>query len=331
MTTWAFAALILATSPTAQQGADQPGIAQSPAPQPGNANAPDVVPLPSSGAQPIRAEELLVPIHTQPDDPDAGPYGWWAAGPDYKASFHDGYAFYPLLGPAYPHNLPLRWRTESVTVAGEALFPQGVAPVHHHTGMRYEYRFPGVVEAYDVLLTGVEQTFRIAERPAQQGDLVIRGRITTELVAARRLEDEHGRIVFRDAAGKDVVSYGGAFAIDATGRRTPVTTTFDGTTVSLKVSGTWLADAAYPVTVDPLTANVVISNWGGTTFGLASYPAIGRDDESVTSNIMTFYARQFSASDFDGYARLTNNDFSNTTLVYTDVTTSWSTGRGGGA
>src|SRR5678809_876922 len=46
---------------------------------------------------------------------------------------------------------------------------------------------------------------------------------------------------------------------------------------------------------------------------------------------MTFYSRQFSAADFDGYARLTDDNFSGTSLIFTDVTTSWSTVRAGTA
>ena len=61
--------------------------------------------------------EWMVPIHTLPADPVAGAYGLWAAGPDYKASFDDGFTFYPVLGASYPKNLPLRWCTECIAVA----------------------------------------------------------------------------------------------------------------------------------------------------------------------------------------------------------------------
>src|SRR5262245_44631626 len=42
------------------------------------------------------AHELVVPIHTLPNDASGGAeYGWWAAGSAYKCSFHDGFVFYP--------------------------------------------------------------------------------------------------------------------------------------------------------------------------------------------------------------------------------------------
>ena len=37
----------------------------------------------------------------------------WAAGADYKVSFHDGATFVPYLGREYPHNQPWSWRTAS--------------------------------------------------------------------------------------------------------------------------------------------------------------------------------------------------------------------------
>ena len=48
--------------------------------------------------------------------------------------------------------------------------------------------------------------------------------------------------------------------------------------------------------------------------------------ESLIYGVSGMVTRFVSATDFDGYARLTDNDFSNTGLVYTDVTASWSTG-----
>jgi hypothetical protein len=289
-------------------------------------------PAPIGGRTSARARDWQSPIHTLDADPAGGTYGWWAAGLSFKASFHDGFAFYPYLGPTYARNLPWKWRTVSVTAGGHELLPAGATPAHAHTALRYEYRYPSFVEAYDVRFAddseAVEQTFTIAQRPAFAGDVVVRGRIDSEL-RAQPFEDAHRGITFHDGAGNALVSYGAAIAIDANGARTPVTTGFDGDTIRLTVPGAWLAEAAFPVTIDPLTARVTISTWGGTTFGLPSYPAIGRDDESTTMNVMTFYSRQFSASDFDGYARLTNNDYSGSVQIYTDVTASWSTVRAG--
>lgn len=271
-----------------------------------------------------------VPIHSQPADPVGGAYGTWAAELTFKASFHDGFAFYPFLGASYPHNLPVRWTTESVTAGGEPQVDCTRAPQHANTASKYEYRFDGMTETYDVRADGVEQSFVLANRPANAGDVVITGRIATELTAAAVAAAKQA-IVFHDADGNELVRYGEAIAIDARGQRFDVLTAYDGSHVRLTVPAATVAAATFPLVVDPLLARVSIATWGAATFGLASYPEVGRDDESTASNVMTFYSRQFSATDFDGYARLTDDDFSNTALVYTDVTTSWSTLRAGTA
>ena len=48
----------------------------------------------------LSADDLRIPLHSAPDDPVGGAYGLWAAGPTYKASFHDGFAFFRSLGQA---------------------------------------------------------------------------------------------------------------------------------------------------------------------------------------------------------------------------------------
>ncbi len=280
---------------------------------------------------PVPGNAWRTPIHTWPADPVGGEYGTWTSGLSYKASFHDGFAFYPFLGAAYPENLPLRWTTESVTAGGEPIVDVNARPQQHRADWRYEYRFGGMTEAYDVREEGVEQLFVIWHKPVQQGDLVVTGRVTTNLrvATAAPASAAHQALTFSDAKGEPLVRYGEAFAIDAVGRRSNVLTSFDGARIRLTVPAAFIAAASFPLTIDPLTTRVIISTWGGATFGLASYPEVGRDDESTADNLMAFYSRQFSAADFDAYARLSNDDFSGSSVVFNDVTTSWSTIRAG--
>ncbi|MCC6673149.1 MAG: hypothetical protein IT458_18935 [Planctomycetes bacterium] len=278
---------------------------------------------PDAQTPPLRSlTEVLVPIHGGFSDLGV-PYGTWAAGPDYKVSFHDGYAFYPILGKDYPRNLPLRWTGTRVQVGGTDLFPPGIAPAHAQVGeWRYEYRYPGVTEAYEVRRDGVEQLFVLQKRPEAQGDLVVAGTIATELVCAPA-PFEHQVLTFRDAGGKAILEYRSAVAFDATGQRIDVETRYDGTSIQLRIPAAWLAEATYPVTIDPLTAAVVIATWS-SSLGNLDQPEIGRDDLAATYTLLYAYGRITSASDYDSYVRITRNDYSGTTTVYTDVTTSWS-------
>lgn len=264
-----------------------------------------------------------VPIHTQGEDPVGGSYGTWAGERTFKASFHDGFVFYPFLGAGYARNLPVRWTTESVTAGGEPFIDCTQAPRHASTATRYEYRFDGMTEGYDVRADGVEQTFVFANRPVNAGDLIVSGRVVTELTAAATAAAKQA-LVFHDSDGKAIVHYGEAVAIDSTGRRFDVSTAYDGTHLCLIVPAAAVAAAAFPLVIDPLVARVIISATGSSG-AYAVFPAIAREGESQSSNVMVFYSRQFSATDFDGYAQLTNDDFGNGTLIYSDITTAWST------
>ncbi|MEZ5966523.1 MAG: hypothetical protein R3F56_21990 [Planctomycetota bacterium] len=260
-----------------------------------------------------------VPIHTADDDSGRA-YGTWAATETYKVSFHGDATFVPYLGDAYPVNQPLAWHTESVAVGSAELLPPGRPAARSQAAYRYEMRFGDVTEAYDVLETGLEQTFVIHRRPAVAGDLVVRGRVRTPL-RADVVGEHHGAIAFRDERGREVVRYGAAVAFDARGDRTEVLTSFDGECVHLRVPATWLSTAAFPVVVDPLLTRATFG--GGNLVGSMD---IARDETG--DDLMLVYTKDASASDQDLFARMCADDWSGMTTVFTDVTTSWSTENG---
>ena len=67
-------------------------------------------------------------------------------------SFHDGVAFYPLLGPDAPRNLPLRWQTTSIRRGDQSLVADGERhQATWHDEWRFEYRYGALTEAYDLL------------------------------------------------------------------------------------------------------------------------------------------------------------------------------------
>src|SRR5690606_23139412 len=190
------------------------------------------------------------PVHTAEAD-EGVPYGLWAAGARYKASFHDGMTFVPYLGSEYPTTVEFRWRTTAVEVGG-AVLEAASEPRRTHTDYRVEYDLGSVVEAYDVRADGLEQTF-VLERPLGTGDLVVRGVVTSPLTAPD-VPPAHQALEFRDAEGRAIVRYGAATAVDARGRRQPMRTCCSNGEVTLHLDGAWLRDAAYPVVVDPIIA-----------------------------------------------------------------------------
>jgi hypothetical protein len=273
--------------------------------------------LPAQGGAADTAITLrgTVPIHGLAAD-EGLPYGLWAAGDGYKASFHDGAVFVPYLGRDYPQSRPLRWRTTSVAVGGRQLVWQ--APRLRHTATRAEYDLGGVIEAYDVLTEGLEQTFVVPRRPSTNGDLVVRGAIETTL-RARPHAPGHEAVVFEDADGVAIARYGAATAIDAAGRAYEMTTVVDGDAIELRLSGDWLSVAAFPVTVDPLLAPIFVSS-GPVIEGIA----VAVDPLSPHPNYVV-ETRFAAAGDADLWMWRLNDSGTVAWVGFSDLTNQWST------
>ena len=274
----------------------------------------------ATGAPPatLATRDMLVPIHTMPGDPA---YGMWAAGPGWKASFHDGFAFHPRP-PSRSMAAPVwRWTTVAASVGRGELLATARPVAQKRSEHRCELALGGLTEVYDVRSEGVEQSFVLAQRPTHAGDLVIVGRIDTPLTAAP-LADRHGALVFCDAGGHPTVGYGAAFAIDALGQRVPATTGYDGQQITLRVPAGWMASAAYPVTVDPLTSPLNVSS-SASPLDVVNVDVCS-DGESAQRGTMVVYTIWYANFDADTYAVLCNADLGSATLVLADVSSGYS-------
>lgn len=260
----------------------------------------------------------LAPIHTASADGGVE-YGVWAAGPDYKISFHDGATFVPMLGKHYPHNQSLHWRTVSAKVGELELVQQD--PLLTTDVMRAEYDLGAIVEAYDILGEGVEQTFVLAARRSA-GDLVIRGAVQTQLSTATVVaQAAHRSLEFVDGDGLHVLTYGAVTAIDAVGRSQPMTTSFVDGQITLRLDGAWLASATYPVVVDPLLGagdNLIDAAEGGEV-------DIVTPGRGGPAPIWAAFVRYASAVDGDVWMHRWEADGTLGNAVYSDVTNNWST------
>jgi len=95
---------------------------------------------------------------------------------------------------------------------------------------------------------GVEQRWHLSARPAGQGDLAV-------TVRARGLPyagATAGGLHFGEPARGALVRYGLATLVDATGRRTPLTTRFAGGAIRITVPEVALEAAAWPAVIDPI-------------------------------------------------------------------------------
>ena len=99
----------------------------------------------------------------------------------------------------------------------------------------------GVVERYEPVSEGVEQSFLIPQRP--EADYTVEAALESNL-PARRIEDgvQFGeRLVYRKAV-----------AVDAAGARLPLAIEYAAGRVRMAIPASWLATAVFPVILDPL-------------------------------------------------------------------------------
>lgn len=278
------------------------------------AQSPDLA-ADATGAATVQVSDSRVPVHGH--DGDAA-YGLWAGGRGYKASFHDGMKFVPYLGREYPHNQPFAWRTTSVRIGEQELLVAGKTPRLQHEAYHVAYDHGAVVETYDVLAAGLEQRFVLAERPRVAGALRIQGALTTALWSPM-VENVHQALVFRDAEGRTILSYGAAIAIDADGDRFAMTTSQANGVITLTLPAADVARADFPLVVDPLLA--VALTYSTAPGGDPGEVDVANDGSTRPYSTLIACTEFASAADGDIKVLAANPVGSGTSAVYYDYST----------
>lgn len=209
------------------------------------------------------------------------------AGPDYKVTFADEVLFTPALGSAAPHNLPLGYRLEAVGRGDATQAVAPVAPVAVNDRVVYEH---GVTTArYTLRADGVEQDFVFTQLPPGRGDLVVRGRVRTELPVAFAAK---ARLDFAiDGIGG--VRIGAVIGIDAAGRRAAGELRLAGDVLEYRLPAAFVDAATLPLVVDPLLGAITSI----TTINADTEPDVAYDATSDTWLIV--WSREFSSTNSD--------------------------------
>ena len=283
--------------------------AQSPTPRSAPLLAQPIDATGEPGAAAVELAAAALPPRTPRvhfDQPVAdGPL--WAGADAWKASFDGtGCTVIPFFGSDAPHNVPLRLELAQITVGAEPLALPAGQP--RRDGQRIATRRGSVEEVIDTAVAGLEQSWVFATLPN-------RGAITVDL----RMQGDY--VVTPTTAGLRFTSrfghfdYHGAVAVDADGRRLPLTIGWDGDSAQLTVPASFVAEAALPLVVDPF-----LNGW----FLLGSTAPAGQTqrDSDVASfqalggRTLLVWLRQWSATDadcwglmFDGNLGLVQTDF----------------------
>jgi hypothetical protein len=257
-------------------------------------------PVPPQPQQPVLLEPLAGRIggaigFGQADEQLVG------AGPRYRVHFGEhGPLITTPLGAEATRSLPLSFELESIRRGGQQLAGGGPStPARQGDAVVYA-RGPSIVERYDLLREGVEQSFVIDNLPAGEGDLVVRGRLISELDAPAPGIYPNG-LSFRapqwNGSTQGGVEIGSVTGIDAAGARVPGAMRWDGTHVEYSLPAEFVAAARMPLVVDPLFGA------GFTAASGADYadPDVAWDDSSAS--YLVVFERQWSGSDIDTYAQ----------------------------
>ena len=206
-------------------------IAQSPSSFPREV-APLAMPVDASSDSSVTAIDLATAAlpPRQPrvcfDQPAAdGPM--WASATAWKASFDGtGCTVIPFFGSEAPHNFPLRLELAQVAVGGESLELPAGEP--ERLGQRVRTRRGIVDEVIDTAVDGLEQSWVFASLPN-------RGAITVDLSMQGdyQVTPIDGGLRFGTNLGH--FDYHSAVAVDADGKRLPLSIEWDGDSAQLTV------------------------------------------------------------------------------------------------
>jgi hypothetical protein len=215
-----------------------------------------------------------------------------AGGPGYKARFFPGgFELTPALGEAAPRSFPLSFSLASIR-RGEAVLvegpPKGAELEAEGNVVRYA-RGGGVVETVEVRREGLEHSFRFDSLPEGSGDLVVRGRIDTDLVRPE-VPGSTDELSF-EAPGLGGVRIGAVTGIDAEGRRAAGWLRFDGTHVEYGLPASFVETASLPLVLDPPIGTA------STLFVGGSDPDVAYDE--TTGNYLVVWEVAISATDYD--------------------------------
>lgn len=174
-------------------------------------------------------------------------------GPDYTLrTTGDGITFVPMLGRKAPRSLPLTLRFVAAR-HGAAAVPT-TPPTLGHGTHHIAFDHGTVQERYALRADGVEQTFTFAQRPAGDGDLVVRMAITSVVAGSAR--DDGGFAFLENGGG---VTYGALTGVDARGEQCAGTVRLTGDQLELVLPDAFVDSALFPLTFDPLLGTAALA------------------------------------------------------------------------
>ena len=206
----------------------------------------------------------------------------------YKAVFlADGLEYTPVLGRRAPHDMPLQYR---LVAAGRGSAMQPVTAARRsHDGRTVRFERNDLVETYEVRGDGVKQSFVFTRLPAGRGDLIVRGALTTELVAGPVTQDG----MSFELSGVGAVTIGAVLGYDAAGHRVAGEMRCEGGSIEFSLPASFVDRAVLPVVIDPLVGTTL--TLGGANDDNLPHVAF----ETFSATWLVVWRRDLSATNYD--------------------------------
>lgn len=234
----------------------------------------------------VVAPPLTFPLHDVAADGTQ-----WVRGRTYKASFGtDGATYVPQLGRRAPRNFPVAFDVGSVTVGGDAIAFERAAPATR-AGSLVSFERGSFVEQYVIAAESIEQRFVFDALPSR-GEVVVSIDVTSELAGRG---DAGGGFRFENDLGG--MSYGRAFALDASGAKIGIESRLAAGRIELVVPASFVATAQLPLVIDPYAGTFAVDTDSGSDWQAdVAYDA-------STNSFAVVYENIYSDTDHDVYIR----------------------------
>src|SRR4030065_973453 len=201
------------------------------------------------------------------------PDNYWVEDPAYRVEFTpEAITYYQKKNVSSKQDDSLQFRLISVKASDKLFSLNSSSSLISEENRVTYFRTPLIKEIYEVRKDGVEQSW-IIERPLSDkaGDLIINGELRTQLSPR---SNEKGGIDFFNKDGEYVTSYGKVIVIDNSGKRITLSSHYKNSRLTITVPEKWLAEAVYPIVVDPvLGADIRVDTLTTTD----NYPEIAFD------------------------------------------------------
>ena len=237
-----------------------------------------------------------------------------ARGRNWKADFGPaGLTYIPILGRTAPRNYPTSFTLASVRSGGESVDFRSASVSRQGATITLDRSV--LRETYHLDTDIIEQTFVFDALPGL-GNLVVEVAVDSPW----HVIPGEDTLRFVDETFGEL-TYGRAFVYDANGAREEIARHWTGTSIELIVPATFLATAAFPVTIDPPLGNTLENTFGGPD---DSNPDLAFDDSS--GSFWLTWQDFTSAADADVYVTQFTPGGTQGATVSIDLTTDfWDT------